>query len=75
MGSIRIERSSHVWGTGQDQMRIVKQRLVEMCPRVTAANGGVTYEASEPMRFCVICTLVASGPVASSSSSRSAVRW
>ncbi len=23
---------SHVWGTGQDQMRIVKQRLVEMVP-------------------------------------------
>ena len=23
---------SHVWGTGQDQMRIVKQRLVEMLP-------------------------------------------
>ena len=23
---------SHVWGTGQDQMRIVKQRLVEMIP-------------------------------------------
>ena len=23
---------SHVWGTGQDQMRVVKQRLVEMIP-------------------------------------------
>ena len=23
---------SHVWGTGQDQMRIVKQRLLEMVP-------------------------------------------
>ena len=23
---------SHVWGTGQDQMRIVKQRLLEMLP-------------------------------------------
>ena len=23
---------SHVWGTGQDQMRIVKQRLHEMVP-------------------------------------------
>ena len=23
---------SHVWGTGQDQMRIVKQRLLEMMP-------------------------------------------
>jgi hypothetical protein len=23
---------SHVWGTGQDQMRIVKQRLCEMVP-------------------------------------------
>ena len=25
---------SHVWGTGQDQMRIVKQRLVEMLPDI-----------------------------------------
>lgn len=25
---------SHVWGTGQDQMRIVKQRLVEMMPNI-----------------------------------------
>jgi hypothetical protein len=25
---------SHVWGTGQDQMRIVKQRLLEMIPDV-----------------------------------------
>ena len=25
---------SHVWGTGQDQMRIVKQRLVEMMPEL-----------------------------------------
>ena len=23
---------SHVWGTGQDQMRVVKQRLQEMMP-------------------------------------------
>ena len=23
---------SHVWGTGQDQMRVVKQRLLEMMP-------------------------------------------
>ena len=23
---------SHVWGTGQDQMRIIKQRLLEMVP-------------------------------------------
>ena len=23
---------SHVWGTGQDQMRIIKQRLLEMLP-------------------------------------------
>jgi len=23
---------SHVWGTGQDQMRIVKQRMLEMVP-------------------------------------------
>ena len=23
---------SHVWGPGQDQMRIVKQRLLEMVP-------------------------------------------
>ena len=25
---------SHVWSTGQDQMRIVKQRLIEMLPGV-----------------------------------------
>ena len=25
---------SHVWGTGQDQMRVVKQRLVEMLPDI-----------------------------------------
>ena len=25
---------SHVWGTGQDQMRIIKQRLKEMAPDV-----------------------------------------
>jgi hypothetical protein len=25
---------SHVWGTGQDQMRIIKQRLLEMLPDV-----------------------------------------
>jgi len=23
---------SHVWATGQDQMRVIKQRLLEMCP-------------------------------------------
>ena len=27
---------SHVWGTGQDQMRIVKQRLLEMLPDARA---------------------------------------
>jgi len=26
---------SHVWGTGQDQMRIVKQRMLEMIPNVS----------------------------------------
>ena len=26
---------SHVWGTGQDQMRIVKQRLLEMLPNLS----------------------------------------
>ena len=26
---------SHVWGTGQDQMRIVKQRLLEMLPELS----------------------------------------
>jgi len=26
---------SHVWGTGQDQMRIVKQRLLEMIPNLS----------------------------------------
>jgi len=26
---------SHVWGTGQDQMRIVKQRLLEMVPHLS----------------------------------------
>ena len=26
---------SHVWGTGQDQMRIVKQRLLEMMPQLS----------------------------------------
>ena len=26
---------SHVWSTGQDQMRIVKQRLKELCPNLT----------------------------------------
>ena len=36
-------------------------RLVEMCPRVTAANGGVTYEVSEPMRTHAesVCTVLA----------------
>ena len=27
---------SHVWGTGQNQMRIVRQRLLEMLPGVRA---------------------------------------
>ena len=26
---------AQVWGTGQDQMRVVKQRLLEMLPDVT----------------------------------------
>lgn len=26
---------SHVWGTGQDQMRIIKQRLLEMVPELS----------------------------------------
>ena len=26
---------SHVWATGQDQMRIIKQRLLEMCPNLS----------------------------------------
>ena len=26
---------SSVWGTGQDQMRIVKQRLLEMVPELS----------------------------------------
>jgi hypothetical protein len=30
---------SHVWGTGQDQMRIVKQRLLEMIPNVSVFLG------------------------------------
>ena len=30
---------SHVWGTGQDQMRIIKQRLREMLPDVQVFLG------------------------------------
>lgn len=30
---------SHVWGTGQDQMRIVKQRILEMVGRVRVFLG------------------------------------
>jgi hypothetical protein len=30
---------SHVWGTGQDQMRIVKQRMREMLPDVEVFLG------------------------------------
>ena len=30
---------SHVWGTGQDQMRIVKQRLLEMIPDLKVTTG------------------------------------
>ena len=29
---------SHVWGTGQDQMRIVKQRLLEMLPSLKVGS-------------------------------------
>jgi uncharacterized integral membrane protein len=47
---------SHVWGTGQDQMRIIKQRLLEMIPAcvssLACALSGPTRAAVVSSQFC-----------------------
>ena len=45
---------SHVWGTGQDQMRIVKQRLLEMVPsiKVSSKVPHSPYELSDRRLRC-----------------------
>jgi hypothetical protein len=39
---------SHVWGTGQDQMRIIKLRLTEMVPRLKVFLGACLRIRSSP---------------------------
>ena len=43
---------SHVWGTGQDQMRIVKQRLLEMMPDMA---GHVFLDVDDLEGACNLC--------------------
>ena len=54
---------SHVWGTGQDQMRIIKHRLVEMIPdlRVFLDVDGEISGSSPPMPFHSLVSLTLRG--------------
>ncbi len=47
---------SHIWGTGQDQMRIVKQRMLEMLPGVRVFLGA---SAGHCMLIATDCMLIA----------------
>ena len=46
---------SHVWGTGQDQMRVVKQRLLEMVPELRVFLGACLPRTTPLRRPCASC--------------------